>query len=234
MTIGPVLLLGFLLGMRHATDADHVVAVATVVSRERTLRGALPIGALWGVGHTLTILSVGGAIVFFGVVIPPRLGLGMEFSVALMLILLGGMNLRGVLRQSRSASSAERTLGAAEPNHVHHFGIGARAIRPLFLGVVHGLAGSGAIALLVLGTIREAHLALLYLVVFSVGTIAGMLLITLAVAMPFATSAGRFRRVHSTLAILTCMASMIFGAVLVRELGFVHGLFSANPHWAPE
>jgi high-affinity nickel-transport protein len=88
-----ILLLGFFLGMRHATDADHVVAVATIVSRERTLRAAAPIGVLWGLGHTLTILLVGGTIILFGIVIPPRVGLTMEFSVAVMLILLGALNL---------------------------------------------------------------------------------------------------------------------------------------------
>lgn len=86
MTLLPILALGFFLGMRHATDADHVVAVSTIVSRERSLRAAARVGVLWGIGHTLTILVVGGAIILFGVVIPPRLGLGMEFSVAIMLV----------------------------------------------------------------------------------------------------------------------------------------------------
>lgn len=88
-----ILFLGFFLGMRHATDADHVVAVTTIVARERSLRAAAPIGAVWGLGHTVTILLVGGGIIVFGVVIPPRVGLTMELSVALMLILLGGLNL---------------------------------------------------------------------------------------------------------------------------------------------
>lgn len=100
MSLAAVLALGFFLGMRHATDADHVVAVSTIVSRQRTLRAAAPIGMLWGVGHTLTILLVGGAILLFGIVIPPRLGLGMELSVALMLVLLGALNVRSVLRVS--------------------------------------------------------------------------------------------------------------------------------------
>ena len=95
-----ILLLGFFLGMRHATDPDHVVAVTTIVSRERTMLHATLIGALWGLGHTLTILGVGSAIIVFKLTIPPRLGLTMESSVGLMLILLGVLNLTGVLRRA--------------------------------------------------------------------------------------------------------------------------------------
>ena len=88
-------LLGFVLGVRHATDPDHVVAVTTIVSREKSLRAASLVGALWGVGHTLTIMLVGGAIILFGIVFPARVGLTMEFSVALMLVILGVMNVLG-------------------------------------------------------------------------------------------------------------------------------------------
>src|SRR5919206_3544383 len=89
-----VLALGFILGMRHATDADHVVAVTTIVSQQRSVARAAGLGALWGVGHTATILLVGGAIILFRVIIPPRLGLAMEFAVAVMLVLLGVRSLR--------------------------------------------------------------------------------------------------------------------------------------------
>src|SRR6185436_19233465 len=102
MNLAAVLALGFFLGMRHATDADHVVAVSTIVSRQRTLRAAAPIGMLWGVGHTLTILLVGGAIILFGIVVPPRLGMGMELSVALLLVLLSALNVRSVLRDAHA------------------------------------------------------------------------------------------------------------------------------------
>ena len=90
-----ILLLGFLLGMRHATDADHVVAVTTIVSEEGSVRRASGIGALWGIGHSITVLLVGGAIIAFRLAIPPRLGLALEFSVALMLIALGLITLAG-------------------------------------------------------------------------------------------------------------------------------------------
>jgi len=100
------LFLGFFLGMRHATDADHVVAIATIVSRERSLAGSALIGVAWGVGHTVTVMAVGAAIIVFGVVIPPQLGLSMEFAVGIMLVVLGVLTLTGV----------GRTVGAA---HAH-------------------------------------------------------------------------------------------------------------------
>ncbi|MEO7037784.1 MAG: sulfite exporter TauE/SafE family protein [Polyangiaceae bacterium] len=230
MTLGPVLALGFFLGMRHATDADHVVAVSTIVSRTRTLRAAAPIGILWGIGHTLTILLVGAAIILFGVVIPTRLGLGMEFCVAVMLILLGGLNLRNAFRPAPAPAQHEHH----GHSHAHAHAAAHLSVRPLFVGIVHGLAGSAAVALLVLGTIHEPFWALGYLAVFGVGTIAGMLLITLAMAMPIAASTRRFERAQLVLAIATGLASVAFGTFLVYDLGFVHGLFSSHPQWTPE
>src|SRR4029077_1901425 len=97
-TLLPIVVLGFFLGMRHATDPDHVLAVTTIVSRQRSIRHAAVIGVLWGLGHTITILAVGSAIILFGLVIPPRVGLTMEMSVGLMLILLGVLNLSGIMR----------------------------------------------------------------------------------------------------------------------------------------
>src|SRR5579863_5866712 len=119
-----VILLGFFLGMRHATDPDHVVAVTTIVSRERTLMHATVIGALWGLGHTFTILAVGSAIILFKLTIPPRVGLSMELCVGLMLILLGVLNLTGVLRRAMDWLNIRR-LG---PSAHSHFIFGRRML----------------------------------------------------------------------------------------------------------
>src|SRR6201987_5707488 len=97
-TFFSIIAIGFFLGMRHATDPDHVIAVTTIVSRQRNIKNAATIGVLWGVGHTITIFVVGAAIILFGLVIPPRVGLAMELSVGLMLILLGILNLSGIMR----------------------------------------------------------------------------------------------------------------------------------------
>src|SRR3984885_3543627 len=170
-----IILLGLFLGMRHSTDPDHVVAVSTIVSRQRSIRGSATIGLLGGVGHTLTIFLVGSAVIVFGVVIPPRVGLSMEFCVALMLIFLGVLNLTGVARWitehltpsnaapawSKPEVSADRACGGAGraraklllERTVEKLGL-YQTIRPLLVGLIHGLAGSAAVALLVLSTIK--------------------------------------------------------------------------------
>ena len=228
MNLTAVLALGFFLGMRHATDADHVLAVSTIVSRERTLRAAAPIGLLWGIGHTITILLVGGAIILFGIVIPPHLGLGMELSVALMLVLLGALTVRSVLRDATAIARAAKSDADHAHQHTRGEGERVRSMRPLIVGIVHGLADSAAVALLVLGAIRDAVSALGYLLVIGVGTIAGMLLITTALAVPIAAAAQRFQRLHWALGVATGLASVALGAVLFYEIGSVHGLFTGE------
>ena len=225
-----VLLLGFVLGMRHATDADHVVAVTTIVSKQRTIRAAGLIGAVWGVGHTLTILLVGGGIIFFSIVIPPRLGLSMEFSVALMLVLLGVVNLSGAMRRIDEVAHRHDALPPEPPPP-------RRAIplaRSLFVGIVHGLAGSAAVALLVLTTIRDPRWALLYLLLFGVGTILGMMLLTTAIVLPFALAADRFARVNRHMVQVTSLVSIALGLFLAYKIGFTGGLFTAAPRWTPQ
>src|SRR5215475_7581178 len=117
-----ILGVGFFLGMRHATDPDHVVAVSTIVSRERSIPRAGWIGVLWGVGHTLTILVVGAAIILFGVVIPPRLGLTLEFSVAMMLVLLGVLNLTGAMHWMSHRFSPTHPEHRGTHSHLHRHG----------------------------------------------------------------------------------------------------------------
>ena len=266
--------IGFFLGMRHATDPDHVVAVSTIVSRERSIFRAGWIGILWGIGHTLTILVVGAAIILFGVVIPPRLGLTLEFSVALMLILLGVLNLTGAMHWLSHRFSPAHPQHQGTHSHLHshgdyahlhrhshgavtasndameHHGSEAEppgwlrapfaslgifhSLRPLLIGVVHGLAGSAAVALLVLGTIREARWAVFYLLVFGLGTIVGMMLMTLAFAVPFTFAGSRFAWLNKGLVTATGVASLIFGLFVAYQIGFVDGLFTAHPSWTPQ
>lgn len=264
LTFVSIIVLGFFLGMRHATDPDHVIAVTTIVSRQRNIKSAVVVGALWGLGHTLTILSVGSAIVLFGWVVPKRVGLTMEFSVGLMLILLGALNLSGILRWFTQAFTPS---GSPQHDHLHAHGdyihahphshlpeqhghavtetpvgwldrtvgrIGLyQLLRPLVVGIVHGLAGSAAVALLVLTTIGVPGWAVVYLLVFGVGTIAGMMLITTAIAVPFAASASRFKRLNRGLSFASGVISLGFGLFIVYQMGFVRGLFTAHPSWTP-
>lgn len=171
------------------------------------------------------------------------------------MVRLGGLNLSVFVRDARAIARQEVHVHAGDTtphDHAQHAGheaadaplarldrrlahFGAyRLVRPLLVGVVHGLAGSAAVALLVLGTIRDPLWALGYLVVFGVGTIAGMLLITTALALPFAYAARRFDRLHRGLGVVSGVLSLAFGVFLVYEIGFVHGLFTSHPQWTPE
>jgi high-affinity nickel-transport protein len=258
-------LLGFFLGMRHATDPDHVIAVSTIVTRQPTLRAALLIGSLWGVGHTLTIVAVGGAIVFFTIGIPPRLGLSMEMAVALMLIVLGMWNLTGVLEHIRGISGGGGANGLLAHLHSHgdyvhshpsgreggqhehsqdrtpvawldrrFSGLGVYEIlRPLLVGLVHGLAGSAAVALLVLALIKNPWWAIAYLLLFGIGTIAGMMLITAAIGAVVAYASSHSARVEHYLRVASGLLSVGFGLFLAYQIAVVDGLITGYPDAMP-
>ena len=240
--LGPVLFvigLGLILGVRHSTDADHVVAISTIVSKQRNIRSAAVIGSVWGLGHTITISIVGALIILFGVKISPRVGLTMEFCVALMLILLGVLNLSGIMQKitthfTRIAIDRDTTAGSASRlrRSLERFG-SYQFIRPLAIGLVHGLAGSAAVALLVLSTIRDPIKATMYLLIFGVGTMIGMMGMTAMMAVPLAYAGKRFSQVSRYLEIATGVVSLCFGSFLVYQLGFLGGLFTTHPHWTP-
>ncbi len=231
ITLLSLLLLGFFLGMRHATDADHVVAVTNIVSQQRSVRSAAWTGIFWGIGHSLTLLVVGGGILAFGLVVSKKLGMSLELSVAIMLIVLGLMNLNAAFHWFGDPGEAE--CRHAEENARLDRWLGrfrtARALRPLLIGVVHGLAGSAAVALLVLPLIHTTAGAIAYLLVFGAGTIAGMMLITAAIALPVRYAAARSAGWHRVLGGITGATSFCFGAFLVYQIGFVEKLFLAAP-----
>jgi ABC-type nickel/cobalt efflux system permease component RcnA len=267
MNLLTVIGVGFLLGMRHATDPDHVIAVTTIVTRQRSIRRAGLIGILWGLGHTITILFVGAAIIVFNLAIPPRVGLTMELAVGLMLIFLGVLNLTGVTRwitnRFMPAHSHEGIVHLHEhahnqDAHAHLHGhnpeihmhleqkpqgafqaalakLGLyQLLRPLAIGIVHGLAGSAAVALLVLATIRDPKWAIVYLLIFGVGTIAGMMLITMMIAAPIAYAGNRYANLNRGFAIASGLVSVAFGLFVTFQIGFVDGLFRAHAHWIPQ
>ena len=262
-----ILAVGFFLGMRHATDPDHVIAVTTIVSQQRSIKKSALIGVFWGVGHTVTIFVVGAAIILFGLVIPPRIGLSMELSVGLMLVLLGVMNVAGFMRSIPAGSTLSDEHSSTVHFHYHSHGdyvhthphghepeqhshsmeqtpvawldrtLGKirlyQPLRPLVIGIVHGLAGSAAVALLVLATIRNSYWAMAYLLVFGIGTIAGMMLITLSIASTFRL-AGKSARFSRHLGLASGLISLVFGLVVAYQILVVNGLLTGHPQWTPQ
>lgn len=266
----PVVVLGFLLGMLHATDADHVIAVSTIVSRQRSLGGAARVGVLWGVGHTFTVFAVGSAIILFNLAIPRRVEMAMEFCVAIMLVLLGLVTLSWVRRHVRETLTPALAEGLAEHAHegqmpeahlhlhahgdyvhAHKHGHGPashghtetplswldrqlggisvyQALRPLSIGIVHGLAGSAAVALLVLAQIHEPLWAVAYLLLFGVGTTAGMMLITAAIAVPFLRTT-RLPALNLGMQVVGGALSLGLGCYMAWRIGVADGLFVASP-----
>ncbi|HZQ20679.1 MAG TPA: high-affinity nickel-transport family protein [Terriglobales bacterium] len=267
-----IIALGFFLGMRHATDPDHVIAVTTIVTRERQILKSAWIGAFWGIGHTFTIFMVGAAIILFNVVIPPRLGLSMELAVGFMLILLGVINIAAFFRNVPVTLAESAYTDAHAPDsselvhsHAHRHGdyvhshphshgeiehthsktpvawldrvfssyTAYRPLRPLVIGLVHGLAGSAAVALLVLASIRDPRWAVAYLLVFGVGTIAGMMVITMSIASTFHFARGR-QKFLQQLAMASGVLSLGFGAFVAYHIIAVNGLLGAHPQWVPQ
>jgi high-affinity nickel-transport protein len=200
-----------LLGMRHATDPDHIVAVTTIVTRERSVSKAAGIGAIWGLGHTMTLLVVGGAIIAFKIGFDARVGLSMELCVAVMLIVLGLLNLFDVKRRTGAPSAS----------------------RPFFVGVVHGMAGSAAAALLIVPHLDDTRWAALYLLTFGLGTVVGMTVMTISIAAPSLLAAAHMPSFQRSLRLGSGALSVVFGLYLAHRIGFADGLFTADPRWTP-
>jgi high-affinity nickel permease len=206
MTLLPALAFGFVLGVRHATDADHLAAVGTIATQRRAgpaWRSAL-VGAWWGVGHSVSVLLVGGALVALRMPMPARVSLALEFGVALMLI---GLGIATLIRRHRQ--------------HV------ATSLRPFLVGTMHGLAGSAVLALLLIGSTDSALVAAVYLACFCVGTIVGMSLITVLMAIPIRRASGPLLEPRIRLA--AGAASVIVGLLIAHRIGIREGLFAATP-----
>ena len=208
-TASALLVLGFMLGLRHATDADHVVAVATIVARERTVRAAGAIGVAWGIGHAVTVCLVGALIIGAGLVVPPRFEQVAEAAVGAMLVALGLVALAGALRGGAAPTVVPPEASAGSRGWLRG--------RAMLIGVVHGLAGSAGVTLLILPTMRAPIDGAAYLALFGVGTIVGMLALTLTMSLPLAL---RWRGAHRLGALATWLAaatSIITGGLILRS-----------------
>jgi high-affinity nickel-transport protein len=230
--------LGFLLGLKHATEADHLVAVTTIVSEHRSVSRSALVGALWGIGHTAALFAAGVVVILLEITIPARVAAALEFAVALMIIFLGSRVLFLALRQRRRVhvhahthgghththlhfhqdADAHAATASHAPSHERHKGLGGW--RPVAVGVVHGLAGSAALTLLVLTEVLKngsRALGLAYLLIFGVGSIGGMMLMSALISLPFVFTASHFRRIDAPVRLLTGLVSVAFGLYYAWE-----------------
>jgi ABC-type nickel/cobalt efflux system permease component RcnA len=232
--------LGLVFGLKHATEADHIVAVSSIVSEQRSLLRSALVGALWGIGHTASLVVVGVIVLALRIAVPESVANWLEFGVALMIIALGASALLRALRRRPDVHLHQHKHDGVSHVHVHfhehgteHTGTVAAhshavsrvGFKPLLVGAMHGLAGSATLTLLVLTQINSTALGLLYLTVFGIGSIFGMLLMSGLIGLPFALSARRFDGVHHSLQTVAGALSIIFGLWYAYETGLASGLW---------
>jgi nickel/cobalt exporter len=237
-----VLGLGLLYGLKHATEVDHIVAVSTIVSEHRKLSRAAIVGGLWGAGHTASLVIVGAGVLVLRIAIPLRVAGWLEFGVALMIIGLGMAAFRRALRNRADFHVHSHAHGNLAHAHVHFHEHGSRhhalpesdshtvarvGLKPAVVGAVHGLAGSGALTLLVLTQINSSLLGLLYLSVFGMGSIIGMLLMSGLMGLPFVLSSRRLTGIHYSLQMAAGVLSIAFGIWYAYETGIASGLMKS-------
>lgn len=241
MITGTVLLFGLLFGMQHALEADHLAAVATLVTREKDTRRAVRQGVFWGLGHTVTLLLFGGMVMVIGVVLSERWVHGLEGAVGVMLVLLGLDLLRRLWRErvhfhAHTHAPAEAAASLDIPTATQHFHAHSHRddtaphdrrqhrhehrplpLRALLVGMVHGLAGSAALVLLTLQQVRDPWIGLLYVVLFGLGSVAGMAALSWAVALPMRLTAAHLGHYHRALSVVVALFSVGLGVQVVAS-----------------
>ncbi len=233
--------LGFVFGLKHATEVDHVVAVSAIVSEQRNVLRSALVGGLWGLGHTASLVIVGVLVLVFRVAIPLPVANWLEFGVALMIIGLGGLAMTRALHRRSDVHLHKHSHDGQSHVHVHFHEATTRhgqgqssththavstiGFKPVLVGTMHGLAGSGALTLLVLTQIKSAWLGLLYLAIFGVGSIVGMLLMSGLIGLPFALTSRNLSGLHHRLQTAAAGLSIAFGLWYAYETGLASGLF---------
>jgi len=236
-----VLSIGLVFGLKHATEVDHVVAISTIVSRHRNIFRSAIVGALWGVGHTVSLLVIGAIVLSLRIAIPEFVSNWMELAVALMIIGLGVSALWRASRKSSEVHIHQHNHDGVSHTHVHfhekenkhqpashavHTHTVSRVgWKPVLIGMVHGLAGSGALTLLVLTQISSPLLGFLYVLTFGVGSIVGMLLMSGLIGLPFAFTSRKLSHLHNSLQTLAAVFSICFGIWYAYKAGAVASLF---------
>ena len=225
-----ILFFGFLLGMRHATEADHLTAVFTLITQRGALSQGLKLGVAWGAGHTLTLTLLGGAVLALGKTIPANFAQGLEAIVGVMLLLLGSDVLRRLYKDEASLNNylrrpkhiqfrmiaSSKKLNNNAPLSLHSKKIPARA---LLIGMVHGLAGSSALILISLEQASTVSAGLIYIVIFGMGSILGMGILSLAIAFPAYVTATRWNYVYRNFSIAAGLTSAAMGVNIIYQSG---------------
>jgi ABC-type nickel/cobalt efflux system permease component RcnA len=222
-----VLTIGLVFGLKHATEVDHVVAISTIVSRHKNVFRSALVGALWGAGHTASLLIVGVIVLSLRIAIPERVSGWLEFGVALMIIALGVSALWRAARTNSEVHVHQHSHDGLSHTHVHFHehenkhipslktahshAVSRIGWKPVLVGMMHGLAGSGALTLLVLTQISSTLIGFLYMATFGLGSIVGMLLMSGLIGLPFAFSSGKLTHVHQGLQTLAAVLSICFG-----------------------
>ena len=234
-----VLVLGLLLGLKHATDADHVVAVSTIVTNQRNVWRGLWIGASWGAGHSTPLLALGLIILAFQDLVLTRyeaVAPFLEFGVGIMLVYLGASvvwNIRQsqihVHKHSHSDDSQHVHVHGSHEAQIEHgeeieksnnfFSLGKPFFRlkSYVIGVIHGLAGSAAVMLVLLLSIDSFWVGVGYLLLFSVGTIISMGAVTVLLAVPFIATSGN-DMLRKVVSVGAGVASIALGVALMSEI----------------
>lgn len=226
-----LMMLGFLIGMRHALESDHLAAVASLATRSPSLGHTLRIGATWGLGHTLTLFLFGSIVIWMDAVIPEQLALGLEFVVGLMLVVLGGDVIRRLIRDRVHYHTHHHEDGAVhfhahahrgqtlhDPCHHEHEHPRGFPLRALLVGLVHGMAGSAALILLTLHTIDSPWAGMLYMALFGIGSLAGMAAISVVIAVPLRASSRRLTWLHNGLQLVIGLFTAGSGAWIAATI----------------
>lgn len=231
-----VLGFGLILGFKHATEADHVVAVSSIVSEHRKIVKVALVGGLWGLGHTLTLVAVGTFVLLLGIAIPERVSQYLEFGVGLMIIGLSGTALARALRRRSNLHAHTHTHGMEIHSHIHFHEDGTEhsdsaerhthevrqlGLKPLLVGAMHGLAGSAALTLLVLTQVRSIALGISYLLLFGFGSVFGMMVVSTLIGVPFALSARRLTKATVGLQMAAGAVGLCFGCWYAYSVGAV-------------
>lgn len=232
--VNSILLLGLLIGMQHALEADHVAALSSLCTGTRSVRRIATHGAVWGLGHSLTLLLFAGTAVFLDLRFGETLAQVLEGVVGGMLILLGGQVLVRLWRarlhfhshrhaDGRTHFHVHSHLGeegtAHDPDHHVHTHASKLPVRTLLVGMVHGLAGSAALVILTASTVQNPLMGLLYVALFGLGSIAGMTVLSSLLAVPLAWTAQAFTWAHRSLQAGVGLATVALGMLLLAEAG---------------